>query len=491
MQIEKILIVEDDLIARKNLDQQLRKWNYEVKQAASLADARRHLDSDAFDILILDVDLPDGHGPDILKEIQNHRQKPMVIMSTGFGSVDSAVECIKAGAFDYLIKPTSPQQLEITLKKAELFNQLVQVNHYHNSSDEDEGSELLGRTEQMKQVRKLIRTVARTQATVLIQGENGTGKELVAKALFRESPRKDKPYIKVNCAAISENLIESEFFGHEKGAFTGAVSKRVGRFELADTGTILLDEISEISLPLQTKLLRVLQEREFERVGGNRTIRVDVRVIATTNRDLKQSVRNNEFREDLFFRLNVIPIQVPPLRDRIDDIIYLADHFLKRFTRKNGIKVAGLSQRCQDALLKHNWPGNVRELQNSIERGVILCGDGKILEPENIFLDHSGFISLTPHSSEPYRSSSIQDAGDSNDATNVSYPAAEPYDPTTNPTGKPITLADLERKQIFKALAFTDNNKTKAADVLGISIRTLRNKLNEYKENGTTVPDLT
>ncbi len=244
MQIEKILIVEDDLIARKNLDQQLKKWSYEVKQASTLAEARKQLDADNFDVMVLDVDLPDGHGPEILKDLENLRVKPMVIMSTGFGSVDSAVECIKAGAFDYLIKPTSPQQLEITLKKAELYNQLVQVNNYHNTTDEDEGSELLGRTEQMQQVRKLIRTVARTQATVLIQGENGTGKELVARALFRESPRKDKPYIKVNCAAISENLIESEFFGHEKGSFTGAISKRTGRFELADTGTILLDEIS-------------------------------------------------------------------------------------------------------------------------------------------------------------------------------------------------------------------------------------------------------
>jgi DNA-binding NtrC family response regulator len=491
MQIEKILIVEDDLIARKNLDQQLRKWNYEVKQAASLNDARRHLDSDSFDVIILDVDLPDGQGPDILKELQNQRQRPMVIMSTGFGTVDSAVECIKAGAFDYLIKPTSPQQLEITLKKAELFNQLVQVNNYHNTSDEDEGSELLGRTEQMKQVRKLIRTVARTQATVLIQGENGTGKELVARALFRESPRREKPYIKVNCAAISESLIESEFFGHEKGSFTGAISKRLGRFELADTGTILLDEISEISLPIQTKLLRVLQEREFERVGGNRTIRVDVRVIATTNRDLKQSVRNNEFREDLFFRLNVIPIQVPPLRERLDDITYLADHFLKRFSRKNGIKIAGLSQRCQEALLKHKWPGNVRELQNSIERGVILCGEGKVLEPEHIFLDHSGFIPLDSSAlnlRHGHGSESSENPSGSGTQESVHSGSTPVPDPTSDPDGKPIPLADLERKQIYKALQFTENNKTRAAEILGISIRTLRNKLNEYRDNGTAAP---
>lgn len=485
MQIEKILIVEDDLIARKNLDQQLKKWSYEVKQASTLAEARKQLDADNFDVMVLDVDLPDGHGPEILKDLENLRVKPMVIMSTGFGSVDSAVECIKAGAFDYLIKPTSPQQLEITLKKAELYNQLVQVNNYHNTTDEDEGSELLGRTEQMQQVRKLIRTVARTQATVLIQGENGTGKELVARALFRESPRKDKPYIKVNCAAISENLIESEFFGHEKGSFTGAISKRTGRFELADTGTILLDEISEISLQLQTKLLRVLQEREFERVGGNRTIRTDVRVIATTNRDLKQSVANNEFREDLFFRLNVIPIHVPPLRDRLDDVIYLSDHFLKRVSRKNGIKVLGMSERCKESLLNHKWPGNVRELQNSIERGVILCGDGNTLEPEHIFLDPGGFIPLDSSKSMS-TNSPMTDNGESNHNKHSSVGVS---DPTTDLNGKPIPLADLERKQIYKALDFTENNKTKAADLLGISIRTLRNKLNEYKESDLTLPD--
>ena len=311
MPIEKILVLEDDLIVRKSLEQQLRQRRYDVAAAATLAAAQEYLGRDTFDLVFLDVRLPDGEGTDLLKAIQLRPQKPLAVMITGFGSVESAVECMRNGAFDYIIKPFSSDQIEITLKKAEEFTQLVKVNRLLSQDDEQAGPELLGKSQVMENLRQLIRRVGRTDATVLIQGESGTGKELVARGLYKESPRCNSPFIRINCAAVPENLIESEFFGHEKGAFTGALVKREGRFELAHTGTILLDEISEISPTVQAKLLRVLQEREFERVGGNRTLRVDVRVIATTNRLLEQSVERKEFRQDLFFRLNVVPIHVP------------------------------------------------------------------------------------------------------------------------------------------------------------------------------------
>src|SRR5215510_9478424 len=344
MPIEKIIVLEDDLIVRKSLEQQLRYRRYDVASASTIAETQELLAKDNFDLLIMDVRLPDGISTDLLKQLQARPVKPLVVMISGFGTVDLAVECMSNGAFTFLTKPFSPEQLTVTLKKAEEHTQLVKVNQYlSHAEDEESGYELLGQTQAMEQLRQLIRKVARTQATVLIQGESGTGKELVARALYRQSPRATAPFIKLNCAAIPENLIESEFFGHEKGAFTGALTKREGRFELAHGGTILLDEISEISPQLQAKLLRVLQERELERVGGNRTIKVDVRVIATTNRRLEQSVEKKEFREDLFFRLNVVPIHVPPLRDHREDIQPLAEEFMRRFSRKHGIHVRGLS----------------------------------------------------------------------------------------------------------------------------------------------------
>src|SRR6266496_1963756 len=325
MPIEKVIVLEDDQIVRKNLENCLRRKRYDVASVSTIAAAQEYLDKDNFDIIFLDVRLPDGDGTDLLKALHARPQKPLVVITTGFGSVESAVECMKNGAFDYLIKPFSNEQIEVTLRKAEEFTQLLRVNRYFSEESEDGEIALLGKSAAMESLRQLIRKVARTQATVLIQGESGTGKELVARALYRESPRAGAPFIKVNCAAVPEDLIESEFFGHEKGSFTGAMNKREGRFELAHGGTILLDEISEISPQVQAKLLRVLQERELERIGGNRTIKVDVRVIATTNRNLEQSVEKKEFRQDLFFRLNVVPIVVPPLRERQEDILFLAE----------------------------------------------------------------------------------------------------------------------------------------------------------------------
>jgi DNA-binding NtrC family response regulator len=466
MPIEKIIVLEDDMIVRKNLEQQLRQRRYDVAAAGTIADAQELLGKDNWDLIFVDIRLPDGEGTDLLKQIQSRAQKPLVVMVTGFGSVESAVSCMRDGAFDYIIKPFSVDTIEVTLKKAEDFTRLVKVNQYFsNEEGDDSGYELLGRSPGMENLRQLIRKVARTQATVLIQGESGTGKELVARAIYRESTRSGAPFIRVNCAAIPENLIESEFFGHEKGAFTGALNKREGRFELAHGGTILLDEVSEVSPQVQAKLLRVLQERELERVGGNRTIKVDVRVLATTNRNLEQSVEKKEFRQDLFFRLNVVPIQVPPLRERMDDVPYLAEMFMQRMARKHGVRVAGISPECLAALKAHSWPGNVRELQNVIERAVILCPDGKELQPE-----HLGFAPIILNAN----------------VETVSITQAAPISIVSPPVSNDgITpLEEVEKDHILRALEICDGNRTQAAKQLGISIRTLRNKLHEYGVSG-------
>jgi DNA-binding NtrC family response regulator len=470
MPIEKIIVLEDDLIVRKNLEQLLRQRRYDVASTGTIAGAHELMAKDTFDLIFVDVRLPDGEGTDLLRELQTRPEKPLVVMVTGFGSVESAVECMRNGAFDYMLKPFSNDQLEVTLKKADNFSQLLKVNEYLNRGGEEEesGFELLGQSAVMENLRQLIRKVARTQATVLIAGESGTGKELVARALFRQSPRANAPFIKLNCAAIPENLIESEFFGHEKGAFTGALAKREGRFELAHNGTILLDEISEISPQVQAKLLRVLQERELERVGGNRTIKVDVRVIATTNRRLEDSVERKEFRQDLFFRLNVVPIHVPPLRDRREDVPFLAQQFMTRFARKHGVRVRGFSDDCLAALKAHNWPGNVRELQNVVERAVILCGDGQ-LETE-----HLGLTSPPAHAPATTSQASATPA-----ATASHTPATAGAAPVAT-GGDLVSLAEIEKRHIFAALEKTNQNRTHAAKLLGISIRTLRNKLSEY-----------
>jgi len=453
MPIEKVIVVEDDLVVRKSLEHCLRARRFDVAAVANIAAAEEYLAKDNFDMVFLDVRLPDGDGTELLKAIQLRAQKPLVVITTGFGTVESAVECMKNGAFDYLIKPFSPEQIDVTLRKAEEFSQLIKVNRFLSQDSEDAGYDLLGQSPAMETLRQLLRKVARTQATVLIQGESGTGKELVARALWRESPRACAPFIRVNCAAIPENLIESEFFGHEKGAFTGALARREGRFELAHGGTILLDEISEVSPNVQAKLLRVLQERELERVGGNRTIKVDVRVIATTNRNLEQSVEKKEFRQDLFFRLNVVPVHVPPLRERREDVEFLSQEFVRRFSRKHGVHVRGLTGETQQVLKQHSWPGNVRELQNVIERAVILCEDNGMIEPAHLGMASSGAA--------------------------VSSSAAATTTATITEAGAP-TLAELEKRHILAVLDHCKGNRTHAAKMLDVSIRTLRNKLHEY-----------
>ncbi len=375
MSFEKILIVEDDLVVRNLLQSIFMRHKLPVSVAGSLAEAQAHLAREQFDLMMLDLRLPDGDGLKFLEQVATIPERPLVVMVTGFGSLESAVACMRAGAFDYVLKPFSPSQIDVILRKAQTYRQLVKVNNLLSDNPDDEDGLLVGRSPAMTRLRQLIDRVAPTDATVLVTGESGTGKEMISREFYRRSPRRGQPFIKVNCAAVSQTLIESEFFGHERGAFTGATERREGRFELANNGTLLLDEVSEIPPSLQAKLLRVLQEREFERVGGSRTIKVNVRIIATSNRDLMSNVTKGEFRQDLYYRLNVFPVHVPALRERTEDIPLLADHFLMRFTRKHGVRVTGFSDSARAALLGYRWPGNVRELAHEIERAVVFGGE--------------------------------------------------------------------------------------------------------------------
>ena len=485
MPLEKILVVEDDLVIRSLLQNIFLRHRLSIAVANDLAQAQAHLAREHFDLMLLDLRLPDGDGQEFLEQINILPQRPLVVMMTGYGTVESAVSCMRAGAFDYVQKPFSPSQIDVVLRKAQTYRQLIGVSKLLSDDAEHDDTLQIGRSPAMTRLRQMIDRVAPTDATVLITGESGTGKEMIAREFFRRSARRGQPFIKVNCAAVSPSLIESEFFGHERGAFTGATERREGRFELANNGTLLLDEVSEIPPSLQAKLLRVLQEREFERVGGSRTIKVDVRIIATSNRDLLSNVTQGEFRQDLFYRLNVFPVPVPPLRERVEDIPPLADHFLRRFVRKHGVKVTGFSDLARAALLSYRWPGNVRELQNTVERAVILSEAGRPVGSAALGLsvdfsapsEESAKVSwdLVPETAEPFTPSGSQNMGEASSAPIV-----------ISASGNVLRLDALEKQAIQSALRHTGGNRKEAAAALGISIRTLRNKLQEYRADGDT-----
>ena len=505
MSLERILVLDDEPLIQKVLDELFRRKKFTVSIASSIAQAEALIARESFDLIMLDVRLPDGDGQQFLERVGTMPDRPLVVMMTGHGTIESAVACMRGGAFDYLIKPFSPAQIEIVLKKADSYRQLVKVNRYFSEQDGGDG-DLLGRSQSIARLKQLVERVAPTDATVLITGENGTGKEMVARELYRHSPRRNEPYIKVNCAALSENLIESELFGHEKGSFTGATDRREGRFELANRGTLLLDEVSEIPANLQAKLLRVLQEREFERVGGTKTIKVNVRILATSNRDLMPFVEKGQFRSDLYYRLNVFPVHVAPLRERPDDILLLAEAFLRRFARKHGLKIPGFSDNAAAALLAYPWPGNVRELQNTIERAVILSENGRPASAAALGLpvlarSSSVAANATPVSAppapavpafvppaEPPPAELVPDSPvqmPANEPASIAIaPAGEPSAPTPAAATAIVPLDELEKQAILSALRNTGGNRTKTAELLKISIRTLRNKLQEYRASG-------
>ena len=443
------MVVEDDPAVRRALVLSLQNLEIPVLAVSSCLQALEEQQKEPADLVISDLQLPDGNGMDLLKQFKKANPAVEVIIITGFGTIESAVEAMKVGASNYLLKPFTSSQLELSIVQIAQQRELRKqnTNLKKQLADESEFSSLLFVSPEMATVQKLIKQVAPTDATVLIEGESGTGKEVIARALHEASLRKDKPYIKVNCAAVPETLLESEFFGHEKGSFTGATMKREGRFELANGGTLLLDEITEISLPLQAKLLRVLQEHDFERVGGSRTIKVDTRIIATTNRDLVQAVAAGKFREDLYYRLHVVPIKVPRLAERKGEVEFLLQKFLDQFARKHNKPVPRVSSIALDQLSRYHWPGNVRELRNYAERAVILATDDKELTYSDI----------------------------------VSTQTTSSHDSVLGDGHEFPTLSEVEKRLIFLALKKTSGNRNEAANLIGINVRTLRNKLKEYQ----------
>jgi len=449
MSKKRILIVDDDTYSRESIAAQLDE-QYEVDQAENGEAGLRKAEESDFDVILSDIRMPGMSGLDFLERVSITRPETRVLMITAFGEIGNAVDAMRKGAYDYLVKgEVKGEELIVRIERA-LENQELRRENTRLKSELGERfsfGNMVGKTKVMEDLFEMVESVANSRSTVLINGESGTGKELVARAVHYNSPRADRPFIKLNCAALPQDLIESELFGHEKGAFTGAVKQVKGRFELADGGTLLLDEISEIEPPLQAKLLRVLQEREFERIGSGTTIKVDVRIVATTNRNLRDEIEKGNFREDLFYRLNVIPVQMPSLRERKGDVVHLAEFFLERYNEENEKSIVGFSEKAMEVLINYDWPGNVRELENYVERAVVICKEPQISE------SHLPLEILT---GEPRTSSS-------GDGVVVG-----------------TTVREMEKQLILKTLESCDGNRTNAADTLGISSRTLRNKLHEY-----------
>ncbi len=444
----RILVVDDEDLMREYVEEALVRAGHEVETAASGRQAIDLLKERGYDVVVSDLRMAPMTGLEVLQWVRRECEGTRCIIMTAYGTVETAVEALKEGADDYVMKPFTPDELELAVSRAVERERLTQENRYLRAevNERYDFESMVGESAGMDKVYEQIRRVADSRATVLIRGASGTGKELVARAIHYSSNRNDKPFIKVNCAALSAGLLESELFGHEKGAFTGAHERKIGRFELAHEGTLLLDEVSEISPDLQPKLLRALQEREFERVGGTQTIQVDTRIIGTSNRELEKAVEDGDFREDLFFRLNVIPIFLPPLTSRREDIPALMDHFLKHYVQENARNITGFSDEARELFEKYPWPGNVRELQNAVERAVVLSTD-PVLEPEHFSLGGA---------------TNQQNHGDA----------------VVVPLG--TTIGEMEKALLLRTLEHTDGNRTHAAKLLGISVRTLRNKLKEY-----------
>ncbi len=450
----RILLVDDDDGLRRGLAGLLSGHGYAVDQAPDAARAIERALATPPDLVVVDLDLPDRSGLELLGDFDSRGVDATTLVLTGHGSITSAVEATRRGAFDYLVKPIEPQRLFVViergLERAQLRREVRELRRL--MSREGRLDAMVGQSPAMLELFRLVEQVAPTRASVLIQGESGTGKELVARALHRESPRAQKPFVPINCGAIPETLLESELFGHERGAFTGATAARAGCFEQADGGTLFLDEIGEMPADLQTKLLRVLEDGKVRRVGGSGEIEVDVRVIAATNADIAARIRDGAFREDLLFRLNVFTLRVPPLRERRDDIALLAMHFLELFRESDGARVTGISPQALEHLKAEDWPGNARELRNAVQHAVILCGVGEIL-PEHLPSHRS------VHRPEPSR--------DDGSVHEVVVPVG-------------TTLADAERAIILATLEANDGNKTRTAEVVGISVKTLYTRLHDY-----------
>jgi DNA-binding NtrC family response regulator len=454
----RVLVIDDEVNAAAAVEELLAEDGYDAAKANTAAEGLRLLETFEADVVLTDLRMPGMDGLELLAKVKEMRPETMVILMTAYGTVKTAVQAMKLGAEDYLAKPVDVEELEVVLQRAverkelraETRNLRERLDHKYSFDN------LVGESPEMIAAFKTVRQVAPSSASVLLLGESGTGKELFAQALHQNSPRRSKPFVKVACAALPETLLESELFGHEKGSFTGALFTRAGRFEMANGGTLFLDEIGDISPTVQVKLLRFLEEREFERVGGNKTFKVDVRIVCATHRDLEKRIAEGAFREDLFYRLNVIQVHIAPLRERGNDIALLAHHFLLKYANANGKDVRKISDDALARLLRHSWPGNVRELENAIERAVVLADSPTLTE--------SHFPTLR---------------------------RAEAVAPSASTRGRaPVpgsTLADIERDAILRTLEAVEGSTARAAAMLDISPRKIQYKLKEYQQHGTPV----
>jgi two-component system, NtrC family, response regulator AtoC len=457
-----VLIVDDEKHTRDGLRLSLND-GFEVYTAADIAGAMRLLKEETIQVLLTDLRLGAEDGMDLMEQALRLPRPPICIVMTAYGSVDVAVEAMRRGAYHFVTKPLHIDEVEMLIRRALRGKTLEEENQSLRAQVEERFAvdSLVGRSPMMQDIYRVVEQVAPTSATVLIEGESGTGKELVARAIHNLSSRPKEKLVTVHCAALSENLLESELFGHERGAFTGAAQRRIGRFELADGGTLVLDEVGEIDLPTQVKLLRAIGEQSFERVGGNQPLKVDVRVVCATNRDLESMVAQGTFREDLFYRINVVRIHMPPLRDRKEDVVLLADVFLKELATRNGRPFKELTTDALQCLVDYDWPGNVRELRTAVEHGVVMSNTPKI---------------TLRHLPESVRSGGGRPRPLPAQARHASHHA------DSAPAGQAFNLARIEHDTIQRALAATAQNRTEAATLLGISRRTLQRKLKEYAE---------
>ncbi len=442
-----VLVVDDDPSMRTALSESLLSCGYQVDAAVDGADALKRFSKGRYDVVITDMRMPKVGGMEVLRGVKKISPETHVIVITAYGTVNTAVQAMKEGASEFIMKPFSLDDLESVVKNV-LLSREKEPGETKDEESPLSHKEIISDDRNMISLLELLKCVSKSKSSILIQGESGTGKELFARYVHRYSNRSHMPFIAVNCAAVPHTLLESEMFGYEKGAFTGAIQRRLGKFELADGGTLLLDEVSEMDMQLQAKLLRAIQEGEIDRLGGRETIPVDVRIIATTNSDLKKDIAEKKFREDLYYRLNVIPVNIPPLKNRAGDIPLLSDYFLKKYSELAGKKMPVLSDEAMTLFKSYTWPGNVRELENIVERAVLIA-NGNVIRKEHLCLETG--------ENEP-------------DEVGLS---AVPLNGNT--------LWEVEKNLIFETLKGVNGNKTKASKILGISVRTMRNKLNEYK----------
>jgi len=487
---DPILVVDDEVEMRIAMSAALKKCGYPVELSHNAIDGLNKFKKNSYSLVITDMTMPKRSGLELLKDIKEIKPQTPVVLVTAYGTIDTAVSAMKHGAFDYVQKPFDFDTFVFLVERAlsykpettkiKTLEELEQKSKPRGKKGENLNKasfkEIITHDEGMKNLLQVASNIATSKATVLLQAESGTGKELLARYIHNHSDRKEGSFVAINCAALPENLLESELFGHKKGSFTGAATDHRGKFEQANGGTILLDEIGEMPMSLQAKLLRVLQEYTIDRVGGTESIPIDVRVIATTNRDLMECVERGTFREDLYFRLNVIPLELPPLRDRKSDLRLLANYFVDKHSEINNSNPPKIHEEVYKLLESYNWRGNVRELENVMERAVLLC-DGKMIVITNLLMTPKA-ITLSQTSEGVAASAAVASPA-------ASATPAESGDTLVLEVG--ITMEEAERRLIIKTLAHTQGNRTKTAEILGISIRTLRNKLNEYKAQGIEV----